>query len=163
MRKFDFAIDKDINKQYNDAANYYQQSIDEGNINLDGYLNLAFLYWIFQDFGFSSYFNISNELVDIGCEKYPEILKKGIQQFPNNLELHFWERYFQHISYGEEFSEKDCQKLLKEYGDSESIVPYFFLYLFDKEKYKEKRNELLDRCNEHPTAKNIYIKSIIEK
>ncbi|MCK6611762.1 MAG: hypothetical protein L6Q78_12050 [Bacteroidia bacterium] len=161
MRKFDFALEKDINKQYNDAAIYYQQSIDEGNIKLDGYLNLAFLYWNFQDFGFSSYFNISDELVEIGCQKYPEILRKGIQQFPNSLELHFWERYFQHIFFGDEFSESDCKSLIEKYKSDQSITPYFFLSLFDKVKYKEKRSELLAICDKTPTAKNLYIKSII--
>ncbi|MPT35429.1 MAG: hypothetical protein E2604_10155, partial [Flavobacterium sp.] len=62
MRKFTIALDKDINKQYNDAAIYYQKSIDEGEINLETFLNLSFLYWNFQDFGFFSYYKISEEL-----------------------------------------------------------------------------------------------------
>ncbi|HRB70536.1 hypothetical protein E6C50_14435 [Flavobacterium supellecticarium] len=161
MRKFTIALDKDINKQYNDAAIYYQKSIDEGEINLETFLNLSFLYWNFQDFGFFSYYKISEELRNIGYDKYPEILDIGLSKFPNNLELNFWKKYFQHIIYGDEFSEKDCENLLKEYGDSESIVPYFFLYLFDKEKYKQKRNELLALCKKKPTAKNLYIKSIV--
>lgn len=163
MKIFKIAIDKDINKQYNDAVFYYRKSIQENELNLEVYLNLAFLYWNFQDFGFFTYFNISEELRDIGYLQYPEIIEKGIELFPNKVELNFWKKYFQHIIYDEEFSEKDCQKLLEEYDDNENIVPYFFLYLFNKEKYKERRNELLDQCNEHPTAKNIYIKSIIEK
>ncbi|MEZ4912395.1 MAG: hypothetical protein R2774_16215 [Saprospiraceae bacterium] len=161
MRKFDFALEKDINKQYNDAAIYYQQSIDDGEINLEAFLNLAFLYWTFQDYGFFSYFNISEELRRIGYQKYSEILEKGIKQFPNNLELHFWERYFQHIFFDDEFSESDCKILIEKYKTDQSITPYFFLYLFDKIKYKEKRNDLLAICDKTPTAKNLYIKSII--
>lgn len=163
MKKYTIAIDKDINKQYNDAAVYYQKSIDENELNLEVYLNLGFLYWIFQDYGFSTYYNITEELGEIGYQKYPQIIEKGIQQFPNNVELHFWKRYFNHIFFAEEFSEEDCKQLIEKYDDKENIIPYFFLYLFDKEKYIEKRNELLDKCNEHPTAKNIYIKSIIDK
>lgn len=77
------------------------------------------------------------------------------------MELNFWKRYFQHIIFGEEFSENDCKQLIEKYDDSESIVPFFFLYLFDSEKYKKVRNDLLDKCNKYPTAKNNYIKSVI--
>lgn len=162
MKYYAFAIDKDINKQYNDAAVYYQKSIDANELNLDVYLNLAFLFWIFQDYGFSTYFNISDELGELGYKKYTEIVEKGIQHFPSNVELHFWKKYFQHIFFGEEFSENDCILLLEKYKDDKNIVPYFFLYLFDNEKYEEKRSLLLKECSKYPTAKNLYIKSIIE-
>ncbi|WP_367916667.1 hypothetical protein [Leadbetterella sp. DM7] len=161
MKKYTIAIDKDINMEYNAAAVYYQKSIDENELYLDTYLNLAFLYWNFQDFGFFTYFNISEELRNIGYDKYSEIVEKGIQKFPDNLELHFWKKYFQHIICGEELSVKDCQGLIEKYGDSESIVPYFFLYLFDKVKYKKQRDELIEMAGKIPTAKNLYIKSLI--
>jgi len=161
MKTYAIAIDKDINKQYNDAVIYYQKSIDENELNLEVYLNLAFLYWNFQDFGFFSYFNISEELRSIGYDKYPEIIEKGLSNYPNNLELNFWKKYFQHIIYGEEFSAQDCRQLIEKYGDTKSKVPYFFLYLFDKDKYKEEKIELIDDCNKEPTAKNLYIKSVL--
>lgn len=162
MKNYVVAIDKDVNKQYNDAAIYYQKSIDENELNIDVYINLAFLYWNFQDYGFFTYFNISDELREIGYQKYPEILEKGIKQFPKNVELRFWQRYFSHIFYGEEFSENDCIILMEKYKDDKNIVPYFFLYLFGKDKYKYFRNLLLEECIKYPTAKNLYIKSMIE-
>lgn len=61
----------------------------------------------------------------------------------------------------QDFTKEDCEKIIENYGDTESIVPYFFLYLFDKEKYREKREKLLKQCEVLPTAKNRYIKSII--
>lgn len=161
------ALIKDIDGNYIEAVKSYEDEIacDFNSILPDSYINLAFLYWsfAFELFEFNIPNKINEEYSTIGGNRYKIILDLGLIKYPNNVELYFWKKYFQQIIYGEEFSEKDCQKLLKEYGDSDSIVPYFFLYLFDKEKYKEKRNELLDRCNEHPTAKNIYIKSIIEK
>ncbi|MCE7057733.1 hypothetical protein LZF95_23825 [Algoriphagus sp. AGSA1] len=161
MKNYFLALDKDINKQYNDAVFYYQKSIDEKELNIEAYLNLSFLYWNFQDFGFFTYYNISEELREIGCLKYTEIIEEGIQQYPNNLELNFWKRYFQHIIYGEEFSAQDCMKLIEEYGDTNSKVPYFFLYLFDKGRYKEEKVKLIEECNKEPTAKNLYIKSVL--
>jgi hypothetical protein len=163
MKKYVIAIEKDIDKQYNDAAVYYQESINENELNVDVYLNLAFLYWNFQDYGFFTYYNISEELAEIGYKKYPEILKKGLEVFPNNLELHFWDKYFSHILYGEDFTKENCLTLINEYNENESLVPYFFLFLFDKVKYKKERDELLEIANDTPTAKNLYVKSILEK
>lgn len=158
------ALIKDMGRNYIEAVKSYEDEIAD-NSTPDSYINLAFLYWsfAFELFEFNNPNNITEDYSVIGGNRYKIILDLGLSNYPSNLELHFWEKYFQHIIFSDEFSEKDCQKLLKEYGDSGSIVPYFFLYLFDKEKYKQKRNELLDICNEYPTAKNIYIKSIIEK
>jgi hypothetical protein len=158
-------IIKEINKEYIEAVKYYEDDIvnNESSILPDSYINLAFLYWSFAFELFE--FNIPNEVAFdygiIGGSRYQKILDLGLNMYPNNLELNFWKRYFQHIIYSEEFSEQDCKNLFEKYGDNESIVPYFFLYLFDKEKYMEKRNQLIDKCNEYPTAKYIYIKSII--
>lgn len=162
MKQYNIAIDKDFNKQYNDAVVYYQKSVDENELNVDAYLNLAFLYWNFQDFGFFTYYNISERLREIGYIKYNEIIENGINQFPNNVELKFWKKYFQHIFFGEEFSEKECKKLIERYGEDEYIIPYFYLYLFDKKKYEVEKNKLLHECAKQPTAKNIYIMSILE-
>ncbi|SFB86281.1 hypothetical protein SAMN05421780_101800 [Flexibacter flexilis DSM 6793] len=160
------ALLKDIEGKYIEAVQSYEHEIagDFSYILPDSYINLAFLYWsfAFELFEFNIPNNINDEYSIIGGNRYKIILDLGLIKFPNNIELHFWKKYFQHIIYGEEFSKNDCESLLREYGDNKTIVPYFFLYLFDKEKYKGKRNELLDRCNKYPTAKNIYIKSIID-
>ena len=158
------ALKKEINREYLEATKCYEDEIANNKTPIlpNSYINLAFLYWSFA-FEFSIPEDISEDHSILGGNRYQIILDLGLNNYPKNVELHFWKKYFQHIIYGDEFSEKDCQKLLEEYGDGESIVPYFFLYLFDKEKYREKRNELLDRCDENLTAKNIYIKSIIER
>ena len=88
-------------------------------------------------------------------------MELGLNNYPNSVELNFWKRYFSHISFGEEFSEQNCRSLVEKYGDNGSKVPYFFLYLFNKDRYKEEKKVLIDECNKQPTAKNLYIKSII--
>ena len=160
------ALKKDIDKDYIEAIESYENEIASNRTTniADSYINLAFVYWgfAFDLLELNSANNITEDYSIIGGNRYQTILELGISKYPNNVELKFWKRYFQHIIYGEEFSETDCRNLLENHGDGESIVPYFFLYLFNKEKYSERRNELLDKCNEYPTAKNIYIRSIIE-
>lgn len=159
----ELAILKEINKKYIEAVNYYEKVIDKDTpASPYNYINLAFLYWSFA-FEFIE-FDIPNNITEdwsvIGGNRYQKILELGLSNYPNNTEMLFWEKYFKHIIYGEDFSEKNCTQLLKKYGESK--VPYFFLYLFNTEKYMENRNQLLSQCEELPTAKNNYIKSIIE-
>jgi hypothetical protein len=159
------ALIKEINKEYVEATKFYENEIlSKKPVSPESYINLAFIYWsfAFELFEFNIPNNIPEDYSIIGGNRYQKILDLGLSNYPNNVELNFWKKYFQHIIYGEDFSENDCKRLLEKYGDNESTVPYFFLYLFDKERYKEQRNELLQACDKIPTAKNIYIKSIIE-
>jgi hypothetical protein len=124
---------------------------------------LAFIYWeSVTQFYYSNGKIISEKLKVVGIEKYQKTLHEGMMVFPNNPELHFWEKYFLHRGIFEDFSENECIEILNKYGRNESLVPYFFLYLFDKELYKKQRDELLRICLEVPTVKNNWIKSIIE-
>ncbi len=159
------AIIKEINRKYLEAVKVYEDEITNHSISasVNSYINLAFIYWsfAFDLFGFDIPNNIPEDYSIIGGDRYPKILELGLSNYPNNVELNFWKRYFSHIIFGEEFSEKECKLLIEKYGDSESKVPYFFLYLFDREKYKEVKNELIEDANKQPTAKNLYIKSVL--
>ncbi len=155
---------KDINKQYLEAVEDYENEINTNEFpDVECYTNLAFLYWAFasEQFEFNIPNNISDEWSIIGGEKFIKILDKGLSKYPNNLELNFWKRYFPYRLFMAAFSEHDCKELLRKYGDGESLVPYFYLYLFDEQEHKSKVDELLEICNNKPTAKNIYIKSFI--
>lgn len=163
MPETKLGISSEINGQYLQATKEYETVIENsGDVPIEAYTNLAFLYWEFAiEPPFARNYSIPEEWSLIAGERYPIIIQKGLVKYPQSVELHFWQRYFSHILWADEFTQEECEQLVEKYGDTESIVPYFFLYLFDKEKYKEKRNQLLKRCEELPTAKNQYIKSIL--
>jgi hypothetical protein len=156
------AIIKEINKEYIEAVECYEKDLKKFP-SIESYINLAFLYWsfAFELFEFNQPNNISENWSIVGGNKYLKTLELGLNNYPNSLELNFWKRYFSHVSFGNDFSESDCKNLIEKYELDKSIVPYFYLFLFDKDKYGEKRNELLASCDEVPIAKNLYIKSII--
>jgi len=159
------AVAKEINREYVAAIELYENEIKskESSAPLESYINLAFLYWSFAFEVFE--FNIPNNIIDewsiIGGNKYPKILESGLSLYPDSLELHFWKRYFSHISFGEEFSERDCERMITTYKGDDSIVPYFYQYLFNAQKYGTEKNKLLEACQQQPTAKNLYIISVI--
>jgi hypothetical protein len=159
------AVINEINKKYIEAVECYEDEIKDHNSNIlpDSFINLAFLYWCFafELFEFVIPNSISEYWSNKGGNRFLEILGLGLEKFPNNIELHFWKKYFLHISYGKEFTEKECLNLIEKYGDKESKIPYFFLYFFDKIKYEKQRDELIEIAEEIPTAKNLYIKSLL--
>jgi hypothetical protein len=159
------AIIKDINKQYIKAVVGYENEIAKNKLpDIDIFINLAFLYWSFaaQQIEFNIPNNISDEWSLIGGEKFMSTIDKGLTIYPSNVELHFWKQYFNHRLFMIDFSQSDCKALLEKYDNHTSLVPYFFLYLFDKETYKNQIDRLLKECTHNPTAKNNYIRTFIE-
>lgn len=142
----------------------YEDDINANVAVLDDYVNLAFLYWAFASllFEFNLPYGISDQWSQIGGNKYRGILKLGIEKFPSSLELHFWDKYFSMRLWGQEFSEEECRNLISEYTDDTSLIPYFYLYLFDKNKYRNEREILLMQCHETPTAKHEYVASFLK-
>jgi hypothetical protein len=161
--KFVEAVKQDIAENYDEAIKSYEDAILENqDIHTDAFTNLAFIYW---NLAFASPFDIKPDVADrwsiIAGERFPIILEMGIQRLPDTLELIFWKRYFAHIVFGEDFAPEECEAMIESHSASASRVPYFFLWLFDKEKYSAERTELLRRCEEERTTKNRYIISIL--
>lgn len=160
----EIAIKKDINKEYVEAVELYEESIKNDDASIEVYTNLAFLYWLFatEEMSFNKPNKIPDELSLIGGNRFGEIIQQGIKKYPDSLELTFLNRYFPYRLFFDEFTQQDCEQMIDDHPDNESLIPYFFLYLFDKEKYKSEKDKLLSLCNEIPSAKLNYIKSIID-
>lgn len=156
------AITYDINRAYIQAARAYETLIRGEDAMTDYYINLSFLYWsfAFEWYEFVIPNNIPEYWVKRGGDEFLKILDLGIEKYPKDIELHFWKRYFLHVSYAEDFTEKACLDLFDLYGDKNKI-PYFFLYQYDPIKYKKQRDELLEIIKEKKTAKNLYIESLL--
>lgn len=161
MSEINSALKAEYNGEFLKAVKHYESVLHTNSIPpIEAYINLAFIYWEFAAEGtFLKTNGIPFKWREIGGEKYPEIIELGLQRYPRSVELNFWRKYFPHRHYYDEFTQKECEHIVEQYGDDESLVPYFFLYLFDKNKYKDKRSELLRQCAEAPTAKNRYILS----
>lgn len=157
------AIKKDINKEYIAAVKEYEKCISANALApLECYINLAFIYWEFacEHIEFNIPNNIPDEWSLIGFEKCFDIIEKGISLYPDSVEAHFWQRYFRYRLFHDDFTEQECKGIVESYSDK-SVVPCFFLRLFDKEKYARERIALLNQAIDNPTAKNLYIQSFL--
>ncbi|MEN9335050.1 MAG: hypothetical protein RLZZ500_37, partial [Bacteroidota bacterium] len=101
------AVELEIKKKYIEAVACYEKNISKELAIPDDYINLSFLYWsfAFELFEFNKPNSINDEMSLIGGNKYMKVLDLGLNKFPNNLEIHFWKKYFQHISFGVKFTE----------------------------------------------------------
>lgn len=158
----DSAIQKENKKDYLGAIQSYEEEIENGTASVDTFINLSFIYWSMaaEQFGFNEPNAIPDEWSLTGGERYNLIIEKGIEIYKSNAELQFWYRYYKFGLYGDDFSMEDCISIMKNTSEC-SLVPYFYLYQFDKEKYKEERELLVEVCKGEFTAKNLYIYSII--
>ena len=161
MNYLEEATKKDMQGKYFPASQLYEKVIQQKEPPIESFINLFFIYWESNSQRvFTNGTVISENFNEIPLYQYLTILDQALKKFPNNSELYFWLKYFPFAGLGESFSEEDCLDILRQHG--ESLVPYFFLYLFDNEKYKSQRDKLLEECLKLPTAKNLWIKSIIE-
>ncbi len=162
--KLDNAIILDIQKKYVDSVASYEEIISTGfQPSIDHYINLSFLYWSFatEQIEFNLPNNIPDEMSIIGGERYGMIIEEGLQLYANSLELRFWKQYFAFRLFGSEFTFADCLLLFNMFPEDETLVPYFFLQLFDKDTYSSQIQRLIEICKSCPTAKNLYILSFL--
>ena len=156
------AIKEEERNNYLEAIALYEEAIKAGQQNIDVYINLSFLYWqIAAQFTFRDEFNIPDHYVNKGADRFALILEGGLTFYPKDRELIFWKLYYPHRMLFDLFSYDQAVSIVEMDDGRNSLVPYFFLYLFDKNKFEKERNELLDQCTRIDTAKHRYIISII--
>lgn len=161
MKYFNLGLEADIRGDFLSAIKYYEESISQNEKQVDTYLNLAIIYWeIGWDYGISSYHKINKDLIHVAAERYEVILEIAKKEFPNNIEVEFWRRYIDNINLGKEFSIEECETLVQR--DKNSLVPYSYLYLYNKDKYKNEVDKLYSIVSKELTEKNQYIKNMID-
>jgi len=161
MKYFNQALQKDINQEYVNAIELYEESIKREE-TIDAFINLAFLYWqVSSEFAFRDQYGISDKWLSIGSDRYNLLLNQSIILFSKNAEPIFWKKYFDHISLGEELTENDVLNILKKCEDG-LLVPCFFLYLLNPRKYNHQIDEIIAKAKEKPTSKYLYILSVLQ-
>ena len=128
---------------------------------VEAYLNLACLYWRSTDFGFASYYNLTDTFYLRAGERCYEVLELATKVFPMCPEVVFWQRYFAWADRDVAFSDEECLHITQMPGSS--LVPFFRLYLPPQRKYEKEALTLLAECRALPTIKNGYIVPILEK
>lgn len=143
-----------------EAAEAYERAIMENDASLDTFLNLAVLYFECTDGGYAAQHRLPNEFMRSSFERANDILTKAEARFGKHPEIDFWRYYFKYVVLGDEHFVDACRRLAQ---SSSSLVPYF--YLFPRPgglEYRREAEELLNQVREGLTAKDRYIRSILQ-
>jgi hypothetical protein len=156
------ALQLDIYQRYPEALIEYEKSIACGEHIIDAYINVAFIYWRSAvEFCWADACYLPNWMRGLGGARYVEILDLAADLFPEVADIYFWRRYLEHRSIYTDFEEHEVIDIIVNYKLT-SMDPYFFAYLFDEEKYKAQRDDILRACAALPICKYLYVKPIIE-
>ena len=154
------ALQDDVEEHIVAAAEGYEFLLKQ-NPPVEAYLNLACLYWRSTDFGFASYYRLTDTFYLKAGEKCYEVLERAAEAFPECSEVIFWQRYFAWSERDVAFSDEECLRIAQ--MPSSSLVPFFRLYSPPECKYEKEALALLAEIQALPTIKNRYIIPILEK
>jgi len=163
MKCYKLGVDCDIKHLYTDAIDYYQESIVKKEMEINAYLNLAFIYWAAaSELNWSIAENIPKEIRQTGYKKSFIILELA-EAIWENIEIKFWKEWFVKETILEYLDEKETLAILKE-NPNQSLVPYFNLIICnpDNLEYRKQGYILYENCKKEVTAKNRYILTFIE-
>lgn len=155
------AIRADREGRLEEAATLYEAALAAGESTLQGFLNLALLYWQATDYGLSTAKGLNPSFVAQAGQRFRELLSEGGKAYPQSTEIRFWLKYIPWADLGQEFPPEECRRLLLD--DPSVLTPV--LYLFNPsqgEEFRAEAIELLGRCREDGTIRAQYIASVLE-
>lgn len=142
------------------AAHAYESAIANENIDIQIYLNLAVLYFVCCDGGYATHHKLSQQFLDQAWTRSFTVLDEAEHRFGQEPEAEFWKKYFQFILLGGNPFIQECEQLIQ---DKVILIPFFYLFMSPGgNRYEVQAEQLLQRVRVGTTAKERYIKSIIE-
>jgi len=164
MKYYNLGVDSDTKHRYTDAIDFYEKSIAEKEMEIDAYLNLAFIYWAAaNELSWSISEGMPKKIRQVGYEKSFVVLDLA-EAIWMNIEIKFWKEWFIKTTTLEYLEEKETLAILDE-NPNQSLVPYLNLIICnpDNSNYREQCCLLLENCKKKMTAKNRYILTFIER
>lgn len=138
----------------------YEVAVNEPDVELEVFLNLAVLYFECGDYGYAAHHHLSGDFVSAAWNRAFEILDKAKERFGEQTEVDFWRLYFPYIYSEEEPIDNACLTLTQR---NNSLVPYLYLFTASgKKQYLTQAQELLELVRDGTTARKRYIKSVME-
>ncbi|WP_152541373.1 hypothetical protein [Kallotenue papyrolyticum] len=150
----------DARDQPVEAAQAYEMAIASSEADLDTYINLAVLYFVCNDGGYAAHHKLSQSFLSVAWDRAFELLDEAELRFGEHPETSFWKLYFSFVLLGADPSFNACEQLTH---GSRTLVPYFHLFSSPEgERYRQPAEKLLQLVSAGATAKERYIKSVLE-
>ena len=143
-----------------EAAHAYETAITNSEADLNTYINLAVLYFVCQDFGYAAHHNVPDAFRLTAWDRAGELLDGAKRRFGSQPEIDFWRRYFAFAFLGDPPFYPEAERLAQ---TGRTLVPYLHLITGPRpERYRQQATKLLESVNAGLTARERYIKSVVE-
>ena len=140
---------KDAIDAYIKAFNYKEK------MTQDDLLNASVLFFLAQDYGFITTYNIDNKMQLLAWESYTKFLEKA----KNSIEANFWKLYIPFVVMGETPFDDNAKKLLEL-----DLTPIIYFISYDQsEKLLNQAKSLIQKHTPAKSERSRYIHSIIDK
>lgn len=146
-----------------DAVAAYEEELRTNPENWDAIVNLLALYLAVLETGYSSSHQLSQDYIEHGDARFNAILKLGMKQYPDDMELDFWRRYYQVTVLGNNWDEAFPQKYEEAVCSGKHLVPYLALYLSASgKKYEDEVRCLFKEMSEGRTQRERDLRALAE-
>lgn len=164
MSNLMLAREFDSQDQPIEAAQAYEAVIASSQADLTVYLDLAVLYFVCNDGGYAAHHHLSQSFLTMAWDRMFSVLGEAESRFEMDGAIAFWRRYFKRILLGEDFPFNECSELA---SSSKFLDPHLFLYTSARdravrEQQRAKAEELLASVRAGQTARERYIRSVLE-
>lgn len=153
------ALEFDLHDKPVQAVRAYRLAIVRGDADPDTYINCAVLLFECHDYGYASYHWLPDDFRETALGRAHELLDQAEFRFRSLPEILFWRNYFKLIYQGGSEFHAEAEKMVAR----GTAVPYFYLISGPSaDAFKSRAQELLAAVKDGRTAKERYIKGVLE-
>ena len=140
------------------AITAYEQAIANEDVGFDVFLDLAILYFKCADFGYASAHHLPQEIEEKSHSRAKELLREAEHRFGASPEVSFWQRYIDFVVLAEPHFEEEARGIANQGG----VDVYIYLFSTAGKEYADKARDLLKSVAAGRTARERYIKGVLE-
>lgn len=156
----DLALSMDAQERPIEAAWAYEIAIQESQVELDLLLNLAVLYFAFDDTGYNSHHHLQMDFVGAAYGRIDKILDVAESRLGKQTEIDFWRLYIS--EFGPPYNEPSIEDYEELSRRGDSLMPYYRLYSGSNgTRHEEEVKVLLAQVQDGSTERKRHIRSVL--
>jgi hypothetical protein len=139
------------------ASDLYEQALLGDDADRDMYVDLAVLYFVCCDDGYSAAHRLDREFLDRAWRRARQLLDEAQLKFGRDDEIDFWRGYFAFVDLGEPAQDEKWNVLA---ASGSTLVPLISVFSRSPERFERDARRLLESVRDGATARKRYVESV---